>query len=250
MKFEQFSQGTSILHRTDPRVKIIGTAALCLVIAPCQNFGTALTGLLIAVLLVITARLAPPLLIRRMLIVNGFNLLLLFMLPLTYGGQSVINFAGIEFSRPGFFLAILITIKANAIILIFISLLATSTVARLGHGLQELRLSPRLCMLLLLTYRYLSVINQEYLRLRRAAKLRCFSPGTNLHTYKTYGHLLGMLLVKSWNRAGRVQQAMELRGFSGKFYSLHELAITGKDVILLSGLLSAAVLLIVVESMP
>jgi cobalt/nickel transport system permease protein len=33
--------------------------------------------------------------------------------------------------------------------------------------------------------------------------------------------MLGMMLVRSWNRAARVQQAMELRGFSGRFYSLH-----------------------------
>ena len=58
-----------------------------------------------------------------------------------------------------------------SIILFFISLLATSTVARLGHGLQALRLSARLCMLLLFSYRYIFVIHQEFKRLHRAAKL-------------------------------------------------------------------------------
>ena len=250
MNFEQFSRGTSFLHRADPRVKIISTAALSLVIALCQSFSTALTGLLIAILLVVAARLSPAMILRRLLIVNSFNILLWLLLPLTYGGQAVIDFAGISISRPGLCLAALITIKANAIILLFISLLATSTVARLGHGLQELHLSPRLCMLLLFSYRYIAVIHQEYQRLQRAAKLRCFNPGTNLHTYKTYAHLLGMLLVKSWNRAERVRQAMTLRGFSGRFYSLHELKVNRIDHVLLAGMLLTAMGLFFLEILP
>jgi len=250
MNFEQFSRGTSFLHRADPRVKIISTAALSLVIALCQSFSTALTGLLIAILLVVAARLSPAMILRRLLIVNSFNILLWLLLPLTYGGQAVIDFAGISISRPGLCLAALITIKANAIILLFISLLATSTVARLGHGLQELHLSPRLCMLLLFSYRYIAVIHQEYHRLQRAAKLRCFNPGTNLHTYKTYAHLLGMLLVKSWNRAERVRQAMTLRGFSGRFYSLHELKVNRIDHVLLAGMLLTAMGLFFLEILP
>ena len=250
MNFEQFSQGNSLLHRADPRVKIISTAVLSLVIALCQNFSTALGGLLIAILLTIIARLSPRQILRKLLIVNSFNLLLWLLLPLTYGGQPVIYFAGIDLSKPGLLLAALITIKANGIILIFISLLATSTVARLGHGLQRLHMSPRLCVLLLFSYRYIAVIHQEYQRLQRAAKLRCFRPGTNLHTYKTYAHMLGMLLVKSWNRAARVQQAMALRGFSGQFYSPHELEMNGRDYLLLAGLLLGGLGLFLLGMMP
>lgn len=250
MNFEQFSQGNSLLHRADPRVKIISTAVLSLIIALCQNFTTALAGLLIAILLTIAARLSTKQVLRRLLIVNSFNILLWLLLPLTYGGRPVIDFAGISLSKPGLLLAGLITIKANAIILIFISLLATSTVARLGHGLQKLYLSPRLCALLLFSYRYITVIHQEYQRLQRAAKLRCFKPGTNLHTYKTYAHMLGMLLVKSWNRAERVQQAMALRGFSGRFYSLLELKMNRRDYHLLTGLLLAGLGLFLFEMVP
>ncbi len=247
MQFEQFSQGTSFLHRADPRGKIISTAMLSLIIALCHNFRTAIVGLLIGIALVIGARLQTSTVLRRLLIVNSFNLLLWLMLPLTYGGAPMVDFFGIPLSQPGLALAALITIKANAIILFFISLLATSTVAMLGHGLQELHLSPRLCVLLLFSYRYIAVIHQEYQRLQRAAKLRCFVPGTNLHTYKTYGHLLGMLLVKSWNRAARVQQAMVLRGFSGTFHSLHKPVIQRSDQVLLVGMLLAGVGLLILE---
>ncbi|MFW5792080.1 MAG: energy-coupling factor transporter transmembrane component T family protein, partial [Desulfohalobiaceae bacterium] len=74
-------------------------------------------------------------------------------------------------------------------------------------------------------------IEQEYLRLRRAMKTRAFRPRTNLHTYRSYGHLLGMLFVRSFDRAERVHQAMRCRGFKGRFYSLTEFSLTSRDVV-------------------
>ncbi|MCI5212069.1 MAG: cobalt ECF transporter T component CbiQ, partial [Candidatus Electrothrix sp. ATG2] len=187
-------------------------------------------------------------LFQRLLIVNSFNLLFCLILPLTYTGDKDIAFVGISLSSTGLFLALLITVKCNAVLLIFISLLATSTAAQLGHGLQRLRVSPKLCLLFLFSYRYITLIQQELLRLQRAATLRCFQPGTNLHTYKTYSYMLGMMLVRSWNRAARVQQAMALRGFSGKFYSLYETeGMRKSDVLLLVVLLLTGTGLVILE---
>ena len=54
----------------------------------------------------------------------------------------------------------------------------------------------------------------EYERLVRSAKIRGVEPRSNMHTYKTYAYLLGMLFVRAAARAERVQQAVEL-GFDG-----------------------------------
>ncbi len=247
MTFEQFSTGSSFLHQADPRGKLVSAGLLSLVISLAQNLRTALAGLLVALLLTTAARLPWARVLRRLLVVNGFNAFLLFLLPLTYGGAQTFQIAGLNLSIAGLWLAILITIKANAVILFFISLLSTSTVAKLGQGLQGLRLSPLLCLLLLFSYRYLGLIHEEYLRLQRAAELRCFQPKTTLHTYKTYAHLLGMVIVRSWNRAARVQQAMILRGFNGIFHSLETATMSRSDVLLLAFLLSAGIGLAVLE---
>ena len=245
--FEQFSSGTSLLHRTDPRVKLLCTVAFALLIAACQNPKTALAGLLLSFTLLLLARLPWKKVGARLLVVNGFNLLLWLLLPLTYGGEKTISLFTLPLSLEGCRLALLITIKANAVVLAFIALLATSTAAHLGHGMQRLRLSPQLSMLFLFSYRYLDVIHGEMQRLQRAAKLRGFHPRTNLHTYKTYGHLLGMVLVRSWNRADRIKQAMELRGFTGEFHSLHELRMGGRDWAILVGFLLCNLGLVVLE---
>jgi cobalt/nickel transport system permease protein len=73
----------------------------------------------------------------------------------------------------------------------------------------------------------------EYRRLIKAVKIRGFHPGNNLHTYRTYAYLVGMLLVKSYERAERVRAAMLCRGFRGKFYDLREFELRTTDIIVM-----------------
>jgi cobalt/nickel transport system permease protein len=247
MTFEQFSQGDSLLHRTDTRVKLVSAMSLTLVIALCHSLYTGLAGLSVGLLLLIFAKLDLRLVLWRLVLVNSFIAFLWITLPLTYPGETLYAFGPVSLSRQGIELAALISIKANAVIVFFITLLATSTVADVGHGLESLRMPKKLCLLLLFSYRYIFVVSQEYHRLLRAAKLRCFKPRTNLHTYRTYAYLFGMTLVKSWNRAERVGQAMLLRGFHGQFYSMEEKTITKGDLIFLVIMMIAAIGLAVIE---
>jgi cobalt/nickel transport system permease protein len=103
----------------------------------------------------------------------------------------------------------------------------------MGRALSDLRVPSKIVHLVFLTYRYIHVINMEYRRLIKAAKIRGFHPGNNLHTYRTYAYLVGMLLVKSYERAERVRAAMLCRGFRGKFYDLMEFELKSTDLIVL-----------------
>ncbi len=233
MMDEHFAKGTSILHRRDPRVKIIAAFLFTLVVALTSNFRVACSALFLASILFLISRLELKDVVKRLLLVNTFTLFLWFTLPLTYGGESLTRLGPLNVSHEGLLLALLITLKTNAIILALIGLISTSTVASLGHGFEKLGLPQRLCFLLLFSYRFIFVIYQEYLRLLRAAKIRNFSPGNNVHTYKTYGYLFGMTLVKSWNRSNRVHQAMMLRGFHGKLIPLRQPSLKKADYLFL-----------------
>jgi cobalt/nickel transport system permease protein len=179
------------------------------------------------------ARLPILAVCKRLLLVNGFTFFLWITLPLTYGGDHSYDAFFLHLSLEGIKLAALITLKTNSIILTIIALLTTSTIAHLGSALDRMHFPKKICFLLLYSYRYIFVIHQEYLRLLRAAKMRSFSPKTNMHTYKTYAYLFGMTLVKSYNRAQRVHQAMLLRGFNGRLVSLYRYDIGKTDVFFL-----------------
>ena len=77
------------------------------------------------------------------------------------------------------------------------------------------------------------MIYLEYERLRNAMRVRGFKPKTNWHTYKSFAYLVGMLLVKSLDRAERIRKAMLCRGYHGRFYLLHHFELKESDILTL-----------------
>jgi cobalt/nickel transport system permease protein len=80
----------------------------------------------------------------------------------------------------------------------------------------------KLVHLFLLSVRYIGVLFQEYQRLRMAMRARAFVAASNRHTWRSFGWLLGMLLVRSLERSQRVLRAMKCRGFHDRLYLLSE----------------------------
>lgn len=111
----------------------------------------------------------------------------------------------------------------------------------------HLRMPKKLVTLFFLFYRYITVIHDEYLKIKRAAALRGFVPATNLHTYKTYAYIVGGMLIKSFERAEEIYKAMLCRGFNGYFPLFEHFQIKKSDIIF--GVISTAIIILVwVES--
>ncbi|OPX20859.1 MAG: cobalt ECF transporter T component CbiQ [Desulfobacca sp. 4484_104] len=240
---EPFSEGQSLVHRLDPRGKIGVAALFAVLLATANNYATILTGLALSLVCLALAGLPLRKVAARLLVVNSFIFFLWLVLPLTYPGDVVWELGPLSASRQGLLFTGLITLKSNAIIIILITLVATVPVITLGQALQNLRLPDKLCHLLLFTYRYLYVFEEEFHRLLQALKIRGFQPRTNLHTYRTYAYLAAMLLVRSYDRADNVYRAMLCRGFNGTFYSLKTFSWQRQDhSFLAASLLAAAAL--------
>lgn len=231
MDLEPFVRGDSFLHRADGRAKILVALALSIVISLIQHWPVALLAWGVGLVFVLLARLPLALVARRFLLVNLFILLLWVTLPLA--GPATMTIWSVPLNGRGLSLALLITLKSNAILAVLLGLVATSSLAVLGQALLLLKMPEKFCLLLLYTYRYIFVLQREFGRLHRAAVLRGFVPATSLHTYRTYGNLVGMTLVRGWDRGRRVRQAMELRGFTGRYYALHDAVFARADMSLL-----------------
>lgn len=229
MLSEIFAFGDSPIHRMDPRLRVVFAGLFSVLAAISNRFPAVFFALFLAVGLIGLSRIPIHRVLARLALVNGLVLFIWLVLPWTFEGTPVVEIGPLVGSLEGIRLCALITLKSNAIILALIALVSTMPVATLGYALHHLRLPDKLVYLLLMTYRYIFVIETEYQQLARAARIRCFTPGTNLHTYKTYAYLVGMLFVRASARAQRVYQAMVCRGFSGKFYCLHEFAFKPSD---------------------
>jgi cobalt/nickel transport system permease protein len=227
---EPFSTGNSIIHGLDPRVKIIVVALFSVVVATSSRFLALFPALAISLFLVIMAKLPIKKVFYRLLLVNGLILFLWFVLPFTYNGQELFAIGPFIATKEGILLAGQITVKSNSILLSMIALLSTTQIFSLGHAMGQLHFPDKITHLFLFTFRYIHVIYQEYHRLINAMKTRGFVPRTNMHTYKSYAYLMGMLLVKSYDRAERIHKAMLCRGFNKKYYSLTQFSLKMEDI--------------------
>ena len=242
---EPFAFGKSFVHRLDPRVRVFFAVLYSFVIALCSNFDVLLIALSISLFLVLLARLRFREVLKRLKPLCVFLALLFIVLPITYEGKPFYQTDWLAFSEPGVHLSLRILLKSLSILLVFMALVATMTISTLGRSLRRLGFPEKLVQLLLMTYRYIYVIEHEYKRLWTAVKVRGFQGGTNMHTYKTYAYLIGMLFVRASARAERVYQAMVCRGFKGRFYSLDEFQPFGGNF-LFSILMIAVILAIII----
>ena len=98
-----------------------------------------------------------------------------------------------------------------------------------------------------MTVRYIEVLGREYRRLRTAMVVRGFRMRFSLHTWRSLGHLFGMLFARSIDRAERIGAAMRCRGFNGAFPVLSEPAYTMRDAVFLGVAASALALILIVR---
>jgi cobalt/nickel transport system permease protein len=206
------------LRSLDARLRVLATLGFAVVTVSLERLDALLAALGLALALVAAARVPWPRLRRALLAVDGLMVLVVALLPFTTPGAPVAMPGGLEASREGLVLAAAVALKANAVVLASLALVGTLDAPALGHALHHLRVPARLVDLLLFTVRYLSLLEREQRRLRMALKARAFTPRPDLHTWRTLGLLVGMLLVRALARAERVLAAMRCRGFDGSFH--------------------------------
>jgi len=132
--------GDSWLHRLDPRGKLAAALGLSLVVALGGSWLMALAALGVGLAALGSTRLPWRLLVRRMLAVNVFVVLLWVFLPWRLGWDNGGWQAGLD--PQGLRLALLISLKTNAVFTILMALLGTGRVDYVFHALAHLRSRP------------------------------------------------------------------------------------------------------------
>ncbi len=217
------------IQALDPRTRIVAAIAFALVTVALESPWVLLAPLTLAGAAMVAARLPAGPTLRRMVMMDGFIVFVLVMLPFTVPGEAAFTVLGWPASWAGLEKAATIALKANAVVLALLSLVGSLDPTTLGHALARLRVPETLVHLMLFTVRYIAVIDDEYRRLRRAMTTRGFRPRSNLHTLRSLGYLIGMLLVRALERSERILQAMKCRGFTGCLPLLHAPRFSVRD---------------------
>ena len=221
----------SPLRRLDSRWKLAALVLAALATAALRSLPAAALALAGALLLVGLGRLPPRWYGARLAAAGVLLALFVLPLPLLVREGPRWHWGPLSLSLPGARLALLIGGKALAVLSLALVLLATAPLDATLKAAHALRLPGLLVQLGLLSYRYLYLLADELARLRVALRVRGFRNRASWHSYRTVGHVAGTLLVRSYERAERVGQAMRCRGFDGTFRSLTEFRTRPADVL-------------------
>lgn len=95
-------------------------------------------------------------------------------------------------------------------------LVVKTGIGQICYALQCIHLPKEIITMLLLMHRYMLVLMKEVERMQQAYKLR--APGQKGLHIRAWGSFVGLLLLRSIDRAEEVFESMQLRGYNGNIY--------------------------------
>jgi len=211
------SAAPSRLDRIDPRLRVGVALATLLALALIRSVPVLAVSLVLALMLTLYAGLPLRRTLARLALVESFLALLVITLPFAVPGEPIFALWGLAASAEGFWRAVALVLRVGTGVLIIFALVAPLGSAGLARALGGLGLPPALVQMLQLCVRYIGVLGEERARLTRAMRARAFVLRSTGHAWRSLGYLIGMLLVRSLERAERVGWAMKCRGYAGRW---------------------------------
>lgn len=240
---DQYERGASLIHRLDPRPKLVGTLlfiAASTLLAPGAWLAFAL--LFLATLLIACwSGLGAVYAMKRSFVAIPFALAAI-TLPFTVPGQPILHVGGLTMSAEGSIRFLSILVKSWVSLQLAVLLAATTPVQDTLWGLRALRVPRVFVSIIRFMYRYLFVLGDEALRLMRARAARSAagadartSGGSITWRTRVTGGMVGSLALRAFERSERIYDAMVARGFQGEVRMLTPPALTQQDWTVLAG---------------
>lgn len=221
----QYFPGSSIIHRADPRVKIV--LVIALIVTLFTVGGPASYALIVAFLALIVriSGIAPKMVLRGLkpiLFIIIFTAVLnLFYTP----GDPIWQWGFLKITREGVKVAILMVARIMLLIISTSMLTYTTSPIELTDGLERL-LSPlkrlhvpvhELAMMMSIALRFIPTLIEETEKIISAQKARGadFESGNLIERAKAMVPILVPLFISAFRRADELATAMECRLYRG-----------------------------------
>lgn len=214
---DKYSDLDSIIHRLDPRTKLVLGLTLILTVIRVPEKAWQILGVTLGFMLLVglLSRVPFTYLLSRSLTIVPFAFLVTFFRVIPQGKEGLMAGAIIGFKA-----------WLSAFILVIIS--ATTPFPLLLKGMEKLGLPSVLVQILSFMYRYTFVLIDEVMRMERAWASR--GAGTRWWvSFKAMAGVAGVLFIRSYERAERVYQAMLARGFDGEIRTFNQLKFSFRD---------------------
>ncbi|RLC61478.1 MAG: cobalt ECF transporter T component CbiQ [Chloroflexota bacterium] len=232
---DKYSNLDSFIHRLDPRTRILTTLAFVLAVMvtpPTAWLAFVLYFALIASLILL-AQLPPRYVLQRSAVILPFVLMIAIFIPFLGQGEVSGSYNvwmwRVSVTHDGLTVLWNVLAKSWLSALGLILLSSTTRFPDLLKGLERLGVPRVMVMILSFMYRYIFVLTDEVMRMRRARDSRSFG-GRRLWQIRTVGNMIGTLFIRSYERGERVYGAMVARGFDGQVRTLSHLRLGRADL--------------------
>lgn len=241
----QFVPGNSLIHRLDPRTKIIIIFFYVIVVFFANNV-MSYSLLTIFVVTSIISTFIPLRFIAKGLTPVWFLIVFTFLLHLflTKEGPVVFEFLSVKFHLGGIIQGLVISLRFCLLILMTSLLTLTTTpieitdaIESLLHPLNKVKFPVHeLALMMSISLRFIPTLMQETDKISKAQASRGvdFRTGPVKERIKAIIPLLVPLFVSAFKRAEELAMAMEARGYQGGEgrTKLRELAYRKRDIVI------------------
>jgi energy-coupling factor transport system permease protein len=229
----QYIPTGSMLHRIDPRVKLLAVVLLSVAFMVQQMLIVLTFGLFFILVLYILARIDLRHAVRSLVPIVPLFVFVLVLQLLFYphrqaiqaGGQVVWHWQGIWISWASFVSMGTLVVRMVSIVLLLTLYTSLSDISDLTHGVEGL-LHPfqrfgfpshEVAMVVVVSFRFVPMLGQELERLMKAQAARGgeFGRGWGLQRIRHILPLLVPLFVAALHRSEELAVAMEARGYTG-----------------------------------
>ncbi|MBM7646891.1 energy-coupling factor transport system permease protein [Scopulibacillus daqui] len=257
----QYVPGQSIIHRLDPRVKLISIFIFVIIVFLANNWITYGLVVLFSIIGILLSKVPFRFIYRGLraiiiIIIFTFILNVLF----TKQGDLLISIGWIHIYKGGLIGGLFISIRLLAIIVITTLLTLTTTPIDITDGI-EILLGPlkkiklpihEFALMMSISLRFIPTLLEETEKIMKAQSARGsdFASGSVKQRIKAIIPLLVPLFVSAFKRAEELAMAMEARGYRGDEgrTRLRVLKWTGKDTALIIIMLMLTVALVVLRT--
>lgn len=229
---DDLARQETVIHRLHPLMKLLTTVSYLTVVVSFGRYeiGGLLPFFLYPVMIFTLAEIPLKPIFIRILLVSPFIIGIGILNP--FFDHQIYLLGGREISR-GWVTFLAILIKSGLTVTAALLLIATTGMDRLAGALRMLKVPRVFVLQLLLTYRYISVLMEEVARSLRAYSMR--APNQKGVHRSAWGSLAGQLILRTFDRAQRIYEAMCLRGFTGEYNTGGFASIRGWDLAYLIG---------------
>ena len=229
--FGQYYPAESVLHRMDPRAKVICAVAYIVASFLCKNTFSFVLLLVSAFALILISRIPMKVVLRSikaLIFIMAFTAVLniFWIVDTTEGVDPLVDFWVIKIYAKGLYHAVFILVRILAMVIgTGLFLTYTTTPIALTDALESL-LRPlakikvpvhAFAMMMTIALRFIPTLIEETEKIINAQKARgaAFDSGNVLQRAKALVPILIPLFVSSFNRADELATAMECRCYRG-----------------------------------